>query len=66
MVVHVDDLIVTYSDQGQIDSLIEGLSQEVKLADLGDLKHALGLDFITKDNKIVISQRTYVLEILKR
>ena len=66
MVVHVDDLIVTYSDQGQIDSLIEGLSQEVKLADLGELKHALGLDFITKDNKIVISQRTYVLDVLKR
>jgi hypothetical protein len=66
MVVHVDDLIVTYSDQSQIDSLIEGLSQEVKLADLGDLKHALGLDFITKDNKIVISQRTYVLDVLKR
>ena len=66
MVVHVDDLIVTYANQEQIDSLINGLSQEVKVADLGDIKHALGVDFVYKDHRIALSQQQYVLEVLKR
>ena len=66
MVVHVDDLIVTYAKQEQIDSLINALSQEVKVADLGDIKHALGVDFVYKDHRIALSQQQYVLEVLKR
>ena len=66
MVVHVDDLIITYANQAQIDSLISGLGQEVKVADLGDLKHALGIDFGFKDHQISLSQQLYVLEVLKR
>ena len=66
MVVHVDDLIITYANQAQIDSLISGLGQEVKVADLGDLKHALEIDFGFKDHQISLSQQLYVLEVLKR
>ena len=46
MVVHVDDLIVTWANQEQIDSLINGLSQEVNVTDPGDIKLALGVDFV--------------------
>jgi hypothetical protein len=36
------------------------------VADLGELKHALGLDFVNRDGRFFISQEQYVLEILKR
>ena len=66
MVVHVDDLIITYANQKEIDFLIKGLSQKVKVADLGDLKHALGVDFTNHHNRIFLSQKQYVLEVLER
>ena len=66
IVVHVDDLIITYTNEKEIDSLIEGLTRKVKVADLGELKHALGLDFANRDGRFFVSQEQYVLEILKR
>ena len=33
---------------------------------LGDIKRALGVDFVYKDHRIALSQQQYVLEVLKR
>jgi len=66
IVVYVDDLIITYTNEKEIDPLIEGLTRKVKVADLGELKHALGLDFANRDGRFFVSQEQYVLEILKR
>lgn len=65
LLVYVDDIIITGSDNNFLTSLISRLSQEFKLRDLGDLHYFLGIQVIRHNDGLILSQHKYFQDILK-
>jgi Reverse transcriptase (RNA-dependent DNA polymerase) len=64
----VDDMTIAGSSRDAIQRFKEGLSQQVKIKDLGDLQWMLGIE-VTRNRKactISFSQRAYIAKILER
>jgi hypothetical protein len=56
VLVYVDDIIITCSDQKAIEGLLHQLGQEFALKDLGDLHYFLGIEVHKVTNGIVLTQ----------
>jgi hypothetical protein len=56
VLVYVDDIIITSSDQKAIEGLLHQLGQEFALKDLGDLHYFLGIEVHKVTNGIVLTQ----------
>ena len=65
LIVYVDDIIITGDDVEEIKRLKDQLAKEFELKDLGNLKYFLGMEVSRSQKGIVISQRKYVLDLLK-
>jgi hypothetical protein len=63
---YVDDLLITGSSKEEIDKLTKLLSSEFDMTNLGSLKYFLGLEFTKTSCGILIHQKKYVSDILKR
>ena len=64
LVVYVDDIVITQSDQDGIQKLKQHLFTHFQIKDLGKLKYFLGIE-IAQSSYVVISQRKYALDILE-
>lgn len=64
ILVYVDDIIIASSDDSVVPTLIDGLSSNFKLRNLGNLQYFLGLEITRSSKGISICQRKYVLELL--
>jgi hypothetical protein len=64
--VYVDDLILTGDDILEMNRLKASLSSTFEVKDLGSLRYFLGMEVAWSKKGIVISQRKYVLDLLKR
>ncbi|WMV18586.1 hypothetical protein MTR67_011971 [Solanum verrucosum] len=64
-VVYVDDIILTGEDVVEIKNLKERLASEFEIQDLGPLKYFLGMEVARSKKGIIVSQRKYVLDLLK-
>ena len=65
MIVYVDDIILTGDDMTEIERLKKALASEFEIKDLGELKYFLGMEFARSKKGIFVSQRKYVLDLLK-
>ena len=65
LIVHVDDIIVIGDDSEEIKVLKQKLSEEFEIKDLGKLKYFLGIEVARSQKGIFISQRKYILDLLK-
>jgi hypothetical protein len=65
LLVYVDDVRVTGSDNRLVSGLISRLSQEFKLRDLGDLHYFLGIQVISHNGGLILSQHKYFQDILQ-
>ncbi|RVW52300.1 Retrovirus-related Pol polyprotein from transposon RE1 [Vitis vinifera] len=65
LVVYVDDIVITDSDQEGIQRLKQHLFNHFQTKDLGKLKYFLGLEIAQSSSGVVMSQRKYVLDILE-
>ncbi|KAK8540067.1 hypothetical protein V6N12_046360 [Hibiscus sabdariffa] len=65
LLVYVDDIIITGDDDGEISRLKELLNSEFETKDLGPLRYFLGMEVARSTARLVISQRKYVLDLLK-
>ncbi|GKC95224.1 ribonuclease H-like domain-containing protein [Tanacetum coccineum] len=66
LLLYVDDIVLTASSQSLLHRIITSLHQEFSMTDLGSLNYLLGI-FVTRDpSGIFLSQKKYVVEILKR
>ncbi|XP_019229823.1 PREDICTED: uncharacterized protein LOC109210806 [Nicotiana attenuata] len=63
--VYVDDVLLTGTDQEDITRLKDSLHKQFKIKDLGQLHFFLGLEVMYKDDGVIISQRKFVLDMLK-
>ena len=65
LIMFIDDIIVTGDDYGEMEQLKGFLAEEYKLKDLGTLKHFLGMEVARSRIDIVVSQRKYILDLLR-
>ena len=66
LVVYVDDIVITGSDQEGIQRLKQHLFNHFQTKDLGKLKYFLGLEIAQSNLGVVMSQRKYALDILEK
>ena len=64
LIVYVNDIIITGSDNTEISSLKSFLHSQFHTKDLGPLKYFLGIELIRSKKGIFLSQRIYVLDLL--
>ncbi|RVX09440.1 Retrovirus-related Pol polyprotein from transposon RE2 [Vitis vinifera] len=65
LVVYVDDIVITSSDQNGIQELKQHLFTHFQTKDLGKLKYFLGIEIAQSNSGVVLSQRKYALNILE-
>jgi hypothetical protein len=63
---YVDDLLITGSSRDEIIKLTKQLSTEFDMTNLGGLRYFLGLEFTKTSSGLLIHQKKYVSDILKR
>lgn len=62
---YVDDIIVTGDDHKELELLKGYLPSKFELKDLGTLKYFLGMEVARSESGIVVSQRKYILNLLR-
>ncbi|KAK3025234.1 hypothetical protein RJ639_044582 [Escallonia herrerae] len=65
LIVYVDDIIRTEDDIAEMERLKQCLASEFEIKDLGSLKFFLGMEIARSRKGIAVSQRKYVLDLLK-
>ena len=65
LVVFVDDIVITGSDQEGIQRLKQHCFNHFQTKDLGKLKYFLGFEITHSSSGVVMSQRKYALDILE-
>ena len=65
LVVYVDDIVITGSDQNGIQKLKQHLFTHFQTKDLGKLKYFMGIKITQSSSGVVLSQRKYALDILE-
>lgn len=63
--VYVDDVILTGTCVSEIEELKTFLHDTFRIKDLGKLHYFLGMEVLYKDDGLIISQRKFVLDMLK-
>jgi hypothetical protein len=66
LLIYVDDIIITASDQAAITELLQLLSADFAIKDLGDLHYFLGVEVLKLDSGFLLSQRRYIIDLLKK
>jgi histone deacetylase 1/2 len=64
--IYVDDIIVTSSSDQAILALLQDLSAEFALKDLGDLHFFLGIEVKKTSDGLILSQEKYATDLLTR
>ena len=64
LIVNVDDMIITGSNEAEIQRLKGVLLTKFEVKDLGKLKYFLGMEVAQSKEGIVVSQRKYTLDLL--
>ncbi|RVW86900.1 Retrovirus-related Pol polyprotein from transposon RE1 [Vitis vinifera] len=65
LVVYVDEIVITSSDQNGIQKLKQHLFTHFQTKDLVKLKYFLGIEIAQSSSSVVLSQRKYALDILE-
>nr|CAN66727.1 hypothetical protein VITISV_041956 [Vitis vinifera] len=65
LIVYVDDIILSGNDMEELQNLKKYLSEEFEVKNLGNLKYFLGMEVTRSRKGIVVSQRKYILDLLK-
>jgi hypothetical protein len=66
LLLYVDDIILTASSTELLRRTISALQREFAMKDLGPLHHFLGITVERRPDELLLHQRTYTLDILKR
>ena len=66
LLVYIDDILLIGSDSTILQCLIQLLSSEFKLRDLGDVHYFLGIEVQSTGMGLMLRQHKYILDILTR
>ena len=65
LIVYVDDILLTGDDLEELEAMKNKLSKEFEIKDLGEMKYFLAMEVARSKKGIFISQRKYILDLLK-
>ena len=65
LIMYVDDIILTGDDTIEMERLKRCLASEFEIKDLGSLRYFLGMEVARTKKGIAVSQRKYVIDLLK-
>lgn len=65
IIVYVDNIVITGNHEEKISQIKQLLSKEFEMKNLGHLKYFLGMEVVRSKHGICISERKYVLDLLK-
>ncbi|GAU43236.1 hypothetical protein TSUD_241260 [Trifolium subterraneum] len=63
---YVDDLLITGSNKNEIEKIKAQMSEEFDMTGLGKLQYFLGLEFSNTNKGLIVHQKKYVTDVLKR
>lgn len=63
---YIDDLLVARNSTGNLSKFKELMKKEFEMLDMGNLSYFLGMEFQITKQGIMLNQRKYVKEIIKR
>ncbi|XP_026428298.1 uncharacterized protein LOC113324190 [Papaver somniferum] len=66
LLLYVDDIILTGNSDVAMDKLVQALSVEFAMRQLGDLSYFLGIEAHRNENSLALTQKKYNLELLKK
>ncbi|KAM1502979.1 hypothetical protein COP2_028602 [Malus domestica] len=66
LLLYVDDIIITSSSPDAIQQVIDSLTFEFDLKDLGDLHYFLGIQITRTSNGVFLSQTKYIKDLLQK
>jgi hypothetical protein len=66
LLIYVDDIIITASDPAAITELLKLLSVDFAVKELGDLHYFLGVEVNKVAAGLLLSQKRYILDLLKK
>ena len=66
LLIYVDDILLTGSNSTMLHRLVQLLSSEFKLRDLGDVHYFLGIEVQSTGMGLMLRQHKYILDILTR
>jgi hypothetical protein len=66
LLIYVDDIIITASDPVAIPDLLHLLNADFAVKDLGDLHYFLGIEVLKLNSGLLLSQRRYIMDLLKK
>ncbi|KAK4275258.1 hypothetical protein QN277_018373 [Acacia crassicarpa] len=66
LLVYVDDLVITGSNEGLLQGFIQQMSTAFSLKDLGELSFFLGIEFHRSSNGIHLTQKKYIHNFLSK
>lgn len=66
VLVNIDDIIITGSNQAGIDGFVRNLDSLFSLKDLGKLSYLLGKEVSYTSTGLVLSQRKYIDYLLRK
>ncbi|XP_019190799.1 PREDICTED: uncharacterized protein LOC109185274 [Ipomoea nil] len=64
--VYVDDILVMGSDSQRVSGIVAKLAAEFKIRDMGAPSFFLGIETVPLSDGVLLSQRRYIQDILKR
>ena len=65
VLIYVDDLIITGSNEASIAQLKRSLQQQFPIKDLGSLKYFLGIEMAASRKELFLNQRKYIIDLLQ-
>ena len=66
ILVYVDDMLIISKSQRLIEETKSRIADMYETKDLGEAKHVLGVEMIRNDSGILLTQRRYIDEVLRR
>lgn len=66
MLVYVDDILLLDNNSTLVDELMDRLSSEFRIRDLGKPKFFLGIEVVFDDDALIFLQCQYMLEVLQK
>lgn len=66
LLLYVDDIVLTASSAQLLRRIIDALTAEFSMKDLGRLHHLLGVSITQRSGGLFLSQQQYMLDILER